>query len=100
MTTAVAALALLTVAVVAFVALPLVRREASGPPGAPVDAELVMLLERRDAAFASIRDLELDHASGRLVDADFAAELATLRAEAVDLLAQIETRAESIIYTP
>jgi hypothetical protein len=44
----------------------------------------------RDAKYREIRDAELDHQTGKLSDEDFQAIDSSLRAEAVELLRQLE----------
>jgi hypothetical protein len=85
---AVIGLVVLAAAVVALVALPLVR-ERTVETSAP-DARRLALLERRDAALAALLELDLDHRAGKLTDADAERERATLRDEAVGALAELE----------
>lgn len=88
MLVAVIVLLALGVAVVALVALPLMREraaEASSP-----DARRLALLERRDAALQALQELELDHRAGKLTDEDAERERRTLRDEAVATLAELE----------
>lgn len=44
----------------------------------------------RDAKYREIRDAELDHQTGKLSDEDYQAIDSTLRAEAIDLLHQLD----------
>jgi hypothetical protein len=75
------------VLVVAVVSAPL-RRAASGQRG---DTGAVAELEAaRDAKYREIHDTELDHETGKLSDEDFRATDLTLRAEAVELLHQLD----------
>jgi hypothetical protein len=78
------ALALLALAgIIAFVAAPLVRRS----PAAAAAAEgSLHLLERRDRALAALRELEFDHRTGKITDADYRALLGPLRSEAAEAL--------------
>jgi len=92
-TFAVIGLAVLAVAALIFVAFPLAR-----PPGAsevvpaPTDEARARLAarERRDAAYAALRELELDHRTGKLTDEDYAASREALRAEAIEALRDLE----------
>ncbi len=52
--------------------------------------ELIELEASRDAKYREIRDAELDHQTGKLSDADFDAINSTLRAEAIELLRQLD----------
>jgi cytochrome c-type biogenesis protein CcmF len=47
---------------------------------------------RKEAKYREIRDAELDHASGKLSDEDFAAVDAELRREAVEILDSVEAK--------
>ena len=47
----------------------------------------------RDAKYREIRDAELDHQTGKLSDDDYDAIDSTLRAEAIDLLHQLDALA-------
>jgi hypothetical protein len=73
---------------VAAVAWPLLSPERGAPEQAlsPRDRERLELLERRDAAYAALRDLEQDHRTGKVADADYESERRRLRAEAADAL--------------
>ncbi len=50
------------------------------------DRERLALLERRDAAYSALRDLEQDHGTGKVGDEDYEAERRRLRAEAAQAL--------------
>lgn len=67
---------LLVLAVVWWIAMPLLR---GGPAWEPEDPRAVALLAEREAALAELRDLDEDHQDGRLSDEDHA----RLRAEAL-----------------
>jgi hypothetical protein len=85
-------LVLLVVVGVLFVATPLVRR-APAEEWRTASAEqqrLVELRERRDAALLALRELELDHETGKLDEKDYATARSELRAEAVDALAALD----------
>jgi hypothetical protein len=51
---------------------------------------LADLRERRDAAYAGLRELEVEQRTGKLTDADYEAARAALRAEAVEALRALE----------
>ena len=53
-------------------------------------ARRIELRERRDAAYVALRELELDHETGKLDDRDYARATAELRAEALAALAALE----------
>lgn len=64
---------------------------APDPDGSPADAMRRIDLEAaRDAKYREIRDAELDHQTGKLSDQDYEAIASTLRAEAIELLHQLD----------
>jgi hypothetical protein len=73
-------------AVVVLVSAPL-RAARRGPEPS---GELTELNARREAKYREIRDAELDRATGKLSDPDFRAIDTQLRAEAVEILDEIE----------
>jgi hypothetical protein len=48
-------------------------------------------MERRDAAYAGLRDLEQDHRTGKVGDEDYQSERRRLRAEAAGALRGLDT---------
>jgi cytochrome c-type biogenesis protein CcmI len=83
----------LVVVAVLFVVVPLLRSGASKDEWTTATAEQarrIELRERRDAAYVALRELELDHDTGKLDDEDYATANAELRAEAVAALAALE----------
>ncbi len=82
---------LLLLAVAAFIAAPLLRpRSAPGRDAAAAEARIADLEARKEAKYREIRDAQLDHAQGKLSDADFERVDAELRAEAVALLRELD----------
>ena len=80
-------LALVLLAGVAwFVAGPL--RARAGSEGE--DPRTADLEARKEAKYREIRDAELDHAQGKLSDEDWRAADAELRAEAIEILRQLD----------
>ncbi len=73
--------------VAAFVAAPLLRNE-SGPVGA--DPAVADLETRKEMRYREIREVELDHAAGKISDEDFRTQDAELKAEAVEILDQLD----------
>jgi len=65
-------------------------REVEDYAAARIDLEAA-----RDAKYREIRDAELDHQTGKLSDADFQAIDSTVRAEAIELLRQLDALDES-----
>jgi hypothetical protein len=83
----------LVVVAVLFIVVPLLRSSAANEEWTTATAGQVRrieLRERRDAAYVALRELELDHETGKLDDRDFAAATEELRAEALAALAALE----------
>jgi hypothetical protein len=87
----VAAAALVMVAVLV-VAWPFVSPEREGPEQrlSDDDRRRLALAEARDAAYASLRDLEQDLRTGKVTEADYTAERDRLRAEAARALRELD----------
>jgi hypothetical protein len=87
-------LLLLLLGVVWLVSAPLRRSAASPNPGLEPDAPQAMaridLEAARDAKYREIRDAELDHQTGKLSDEDYEAIDSTLRAEAIEVLHELD----------
>ena len=82
--------AALAVACVLFVARPFLREPAAdddrlGEPTAAERARL-RLLEERDRALAALKELEFDHRTGKIADADYRALVGPLRRQAGEAL--------------
>jgi hypothetical protein len=86
--------ALLAVACVTFVARPFLDEpEAADDRLAsltPAEQERLQLLERRDRALAALKELEFDHRTGTIADADYEELLGPLRREAAETLRGLE----------
>ena len=80
--------ALVLLAVVAFVSAPLRRPEASDDE--VEDPRIADLEARKEAKYREIRDAEQDHVSGKLSDEDFERQDAELRAEAIKILDELD----------
>ena len=92
--------ALLAVACVVFAARPFLRPDAADddelvPARSEADEERVRLLEERDRPPAALKELEFDHRTGKVSDADYAALLPSLRREAADALRALEVAPET-----
>jgi hypothetical protein len=87
-----AAVAVLVTCAVVAVAWPYLSPERGAPEQAlsERDRRRLELLERRDAAYAGLRDLEQDHRTGKVGDEDYEGERRRLRAEAADALRGID----------
>jgi hypothetical protein len=91
--------ALLAAAAVVLVALPYLREPH---PASDVIDELgelerrqLELAEARDRALAALKELELDHRTGKISDEDYRSLVGPLRAEAAEALRALEPRTES-----
>ncbi len=83
---------LLLLAVVAVVSAPLRARREVGEVQEP-GPDVAALEAARDAKYREIRDAELDYRTGKLSEADWRALDDQLRAEAVELLRQLDRAA-------
>jgi hypothetical protein len=83
-----AAVAVAVTCAVVVVAWPFLSPQRGAPEQAmsPRDRERLALLERRDAAYGGLRDLEQDHRTGKVGDEDYEAERRRLRVEAAEAL--------------
>ena len=89
--------ALLAAACVVVVALPYVRephaeRDVLEEPG-ELERRRLELAETRDRALAALKELELDHRTGKVSDEDYRALVGPLRREAAAALGALEPRA-------
>jgi len=88
---------LLAVACVAFVARPFLREPAPADDRLsempPEERERVRLAEERDRALAALKELEFDHRTGKIADADYRELVAPLRRQAAEALRALEPKA-------
>jgi hypothetical protein len=89
--------ALLAAGCVVLVALPYLRepqvdRDVLEEPS-EVDRRRLELAETRDRALAALKELELDHRTGKVSDEDYRATVGPLRREAAEALRALEPRA-------
>ena len=86
--------ALLAAACVVYVARPLLRpargREDELAAPSPQEQARLRLLEERDRALAALKELELDHRTGKISDEDYRELVGTLRREAATALQALE----------
>ena len=98
MTAALVLGALLALLVVAFVARPFLREPT--PRSDRLDelgeAERVRLglVEERDRALAALKELEFDHRTGKVTDADYREQLGPMRRRAAEALEALDTGAQ------
>ena len=92
-------LLMLTV-VVAFVTTPLRRQRLASRSQSDRILEASRIVDdleaAREAKYREIRDAELDHATGKLSDADFNALDGTLRAQAIEILKALDRARERL----
>jgi hypothetical protein len=97
-TAAVVIAAVLAIALVLAVALPFLREpEPADDRLVALDARAqrrLALAEERDRALAALKELELDHRTGKVSDADYRAEVGELRRQAATSLRALGERAE------
>ena len=91
--------ALLAAACVVVVALPYLREPAPehdvlDEPG-ELERRRLELAEIRDRALAALKELELDHRTGKISDEDYRVLVGPLRREAAEALRALEPQAES-----
>jgi hypothetical protein len=79
---------------VIFVARPLLSESVRGEGRAPADDARVRLLEQRDRALAALKELEFDHRTGKVSDADYRALVGPLRREVAGALQALRPREE------
>ena len=77
--------ALLAAAAVVFVAVPFMRVKEPAAPATPADDALARA-EERDRVLAELKELEFDHRTGKITDADYRAQIGPLRQRASALL--------------
>ena len=83
--------AALAAGLIIFISRPLRRARRSNEAESQLDA----LLARRESLYTQIRELDFDHATGKVTDADHVPLRARLVAEAADVLRQIDIIAGS-----
>jgi len=93
-TVAVLLAVLLAVAAVAFVARPFLAEPDPQDDRigglTPAERERLRLLERRDRALSALKELEFDHRTGKIADADYEASVGPLRREAAEAMRALE----------
>jgi hypothetical protein len=96
--------ALLAAACVVLVALPYLREPSTADdlldePG-ELERRQLELAEVRDRALAALKELELDHRTGKVSDEDYRALVGPLRREAAETLRALELRAGAANRVP
>ena len=89
--------ALIAVAAVVVVALPFLREPAPADDRlaalSPAEREPLALAEERDQALAALKELELDHRTGKVTDEDYRAMVGSLRRRAAEALRALDAYA-------
>ena len=88
--------ALIAVVAVAIVALPFLRD--TGEPELiddPGSEKILLLIEARDHALAALKELEFDHRTGKLDDADYRASVGPLRRAAAEALQALDAATDA-----
>jgi hypothetical protein len=91
--------AVLAVAVVVLVARPFLRdpdrtADVLAEPDA-AEIERILAFEERDRALAALKELEFDHRTGKVSDADYRESIGPLREEAAAALAALDRAADA-----
>jgi hypothetical protein len=83
--------ALIAIAAVVLVSLPFLLG-SDDEIDAPTEAEehLLTLIDERDRALAALKELEFDHRTGKIDDADYRAVVGQLRRAAADALQALD----------
>jgi hypothetical protein len=84
--------AALAVIAVTFVARPFLRESPRGESTSPADDARIRLLEQRDRALGALKELEFDHRTGKVSDADYRALVGPLRREVAIALQALKPR--------
>jgi len=96
----------LIIAVIALIAFglalyPLFRQEPwAFALGARLDSNLENLLSAREATYSAIKDLESDHAQGKLSDVDYQTLRAKYEAKAISILQELDLLETGLAKTP
>lgn len=89
----------LAVAAAGYVLLPLFRGPVA-PPAGGAASERARLVARREAALRALRDLALDHATGKMNDADYETLRRGQEAAALDVLRRLDALASTAERLP
>ena len=99
MNVALALAAVLAVVAVVFVARPFLREPVPASDRLDEPGELerrrLELTEERDRALAALKELEFDHRTGKVSDADYRELVGPLRRRAAETLRALQPRAEA-----
>ncbi len=90
-------IALLALVAIAVATYPLFKVKVRSFTGDGVDRTLENLLSQREATYSAIKDLEFDHAQGKISDADYNDLHAKYETKALGLLQQLEAFGRPIV---
>jgi hypothetical protein len=101
MTLALIVAAVLAIGCVVLVALPFLREPSAADDRLVAPDELerrrLGLAEERDRALAALKELEFDHRTGKISDADYRELVGPLRGRAAEALRALDLRAEHAV---
>jgi hypothetical protein len=81
----------IAVAAVVLVSLPFLRSSAGDPgPSTDLQDRRLMLIDERDRTLAALKELEFDHRTGKIDDADYRTLVGPLRRAAADVLQALD----------
>ncbi len=96
-------IALLAILAISIAMYPLFAPDQRPTTAAAIDPNLESLLSAREATYSAIKDLESDHAMGKLSDADYGTLRAKYEGKALRILQELDTiqvRAASAAHAP
>jgi hypothetical protein len=83
--------AVIAVAAVVLVSLPFLRSSADDPgPSTDLQDRRLMLIDERDRTLAALKELEFDHRTGKIDDADYRTLVGPLRRAAAHVLQALD----------
>lgn len=82
--------ALIAVAAVVLVSLPFLRSSADDVGSTELQDRRLMLIDERDRTLAALKELEFDHRTGKIDDADYRALVGPLRRAAAEVLQALD----------
>ncbi len=94
----IAILAVVAISISLYPIFELERRPA--PARATIDPTLENLLSAREATYGAIKDLEADHAMGKLSDTDYGILRSKYEAKALTILQKLDTLQVNVQVTP
>ncbi len=89
-------IAILALVAIGIATYPLFKREVGIVAAPGVNTGLENILSQREATYSAIKDLEFDHAQGKISDADYGDLRAKYEAKAFGILQQLEAFGRTI----